>query len=363
MIRKKEFKSKPYITEEMVQVVADIVRSGEISGFSASDPDKLNGGYYVKELERKWAEVHNVKYAISVNSATSGLITALRALEVGSGDEVITTPFSFSASWTSIELVGATPVFADVDLETMCLSLTEVRNKMVDSVKAILPVYWNSNNSRWGSLTPHLKIIEDLAQAPSTPCQGDIGVYSLNQPKNIMCGEGGVICTDDDELDRRCRLIRNHGEVQDRNWPGYNFRLTEIQAAIASLQLDHLAWLNNIRHRNWLYLCEELREYQDILVPQLITNRETYSPYCVAFRWLREKRPVSHLVRHSNIGVKMEFEKEGIPVATGVNYLPVDLPNASRLQYEEYLGFFQIGWPNTTEDMDDIVKGFRKVIG
>ena len=163
--------------------------------------------------------------------------------------------------------------------------------------------------------------------------------------------------TNDAELDRRCRLIRNHGENQDPDWIGYNFRLTELQAAVASCQLDELQYLNNIRHRNWLYLCDQLEEYKDILVPQLITNRETYSPYCVAFRWLREGRDT----------VAETLRAEGIPVAIGVPLLPpgclVDLGNVWKLQYFQYLGFFQIGWPNTYEDMDDIVKGFKKVIG
>ncbi len=280
MIRTKEFKSKAYITEEMIERVSQVMREGILSGYSASDPERRSGGFYVQELERKWAEVHKVKHAIAVNSATSGLITALRALEIGSGDEVITTPFTFSATWASIKLVGATPVFADVDLDTMCLD-----GLMPEPLKgkAILPVNWNSNECSL-CYSGRFYIVSDLAQCAGTPLSGDIGVYSLNQPKNIMCGEGGVITTNDDELARRCRLIRNHGENVDPDWTGYNFRLTEIQAVIASCQLDHLEYLNNIRHRNWLYLCEGLKEYEDILKPQLITNRETYSPYCVAFR-------------------------------------------------------------------------------
>ena len=145
MIRTKEFKSKPYITREMIARVIAVMHDGLLSGYSASNPDKLNGGPVVQELERKWAEYHKVKYAIAVNSATSGLITALRALEIGSGDEVITTPFSVSMSWTPIKLVGATPIFADVDLETMCTDITELAFVDKTNLKAILPVNWNSN--------------------------------------------------------------------------------------------------------------------------------------------------------------------------------------------------------------------------
>ena len=352
MIRTKEFKSKPYITREMIARVIAVMHDGILSGYSASNPDKLNGGPVVQELERKWAEVHKVKYAIAVNSATSGLITALRALEIGSGDEVITTPFTVSMTWTPIKLVGATPVFADVDLETMCLDSVDSNGL------CYLPVFWNSNIPRltfyYGDNKPS-PLLSDMAQCAGTPLWGNIGVYSLNQPKNITCGEGGIIVTNDEELDRRCRLIRNHGENVDPNWIGYNFRLTEIQAAIAVEMLNNLDYLNNIRHRNWLYLCDQLREYEDILKPQLITNRETYAPYCVAFRWLRGDRDK----------VAETLRAEGIPVKTGVPTWPVKeqfLPYAETLQYEQYLGFFQIGWPNTYEDMDDIVKGFKKVI-
>lgn len=357
MIRTKEFKSKAYITEEMIEKVSQVMREGTLSGYSASDPERLNGGKYVQELERKWAEVHKVKYAIAVNSATSGLITALRALEIGQGDEVITTPFTFSATWASIKLVGATPVFADVDLDSMCIEFL----KSTPKTKTLLSVNWNSNSS------PFYGRLEDLAQCPGTEMRGEIAVYSLNQPKNIMCGEGGVIVTNDDELDRRCRLIRNHGENIDPDWIGYNFRLTEIQAAIASCQLDHLEYLNNIRHRNWLYLYDQLEQYKDILVPQLITNREIYSPYCVAFRWLPEQfGKFGHYPNRAR--VVETLRSEGIPVATGVPVLPMQAdslttPNVIKLQYMQYLGFFQIGWPNTYEDMDDIKRGFRKVIG
>lgn len=355
MIRTKEFKSKPYITEEMIEKVAKVMREGTISGFHATE---IEGGKYVQEFEKKWAEYHHVKHVISVNSATSGLITALKAVGIGQGDEVITSPFSFSASWSAIKLVGATPVFADVDLETMCLDASTYYTMRY--AKAYIPVYWNSNISplpfpRSSISTVQMPlIIEDMAQCAGSPLQSGIGVISLNQPKNIMTGEGGMIMTNNNELARRCKLIRNHGENIDKNWTGYNFRLTEIQAVIGIEQLKHLEWLNSIRHKNWLYLVKALEEYQDYLVPQKITNPDTFAPYCVAFRWLKGKR---HRVAN-------KLRSEGIPCVTGVNYLPTDkCPNANKLQHEQYLGFYQVGFPNTEEDMNDIVEGFKEVIG
>lgn len=350
MIRTKEFKSKPYITEEMIERVASVMREGTISGFRATE---MEGGRYVQEFEKAWAKYHKVKYAISVNSATSGLITALKALEIDRGDEVITSPFSFSASWSSIKLAGATPVFADIDIDTMCIDEHRAYKliKGNTSIVGLIYVDWNSNTGCSKGLAAFYSIIEDMAQCAGTPHQGYISVYSLNQPKNITTGEGGIITTNNEELARRCKLIRNHGENIDPKWTGYNFRLTEIQAVIGIEQLKHLKWLNEIRHRNWLYLIKELEEYQALFSPQKIICPDSYSPYCIAFRWLKGDR--------DNVANKLRAE--GIPCVTGVNYLPASLPNADKLQ-SQYLGFYQVGWPNTEEDMQDIIKGFRKVI-
>ncbi len=346
----------------MIEKVASVMREGVISGFRSTD---MEGGKYVREFEQKWANYHQVKHAISVNSATSGLITALKACGIGQGKEVITTPFSFSATWSAIRLAGATPVFSDVELATMCLDW-ERTLQYVCLAKGIMQVAWNGNAGRTHHLTAatsrhHLYLIEDAAQAPGIlhgdqylGTFGDLGVVSLNEPKNIATGEGGMIMTNDDELARRCKLIRNHGENIDREWTGYNFRLTEIQAALGIMQLEKLEYLNGIRRKNWLYLCKELEQYSDYLVPQLFTNPDTCAPYCAAFRWLKGNRGE----------VANKLRSEGIPCVTGVNFLPTDkCPNANKLQHKQYLGFYQIGWPNTEEDMDDIVKGFKLIIG
>ena len=429
-VRTKEFKSKPFITGEMIDRVTSLMREGrltrfigsrvpgtiEILGLKSSQVENMINGFSflggtgVTGFESKWSKIHEVDYSIGVNSATSGLTAAIMALDIGPGDEIICSPFSFTASATSIILANAIPVFADIDPDTFCLTPQAAKDSITDSTKAIMPIHWNSNAGNLDEIISiaknnGLKVIEDASQAPGIRYKGkflgthgDVGVFSLNEPKNIMTGEGGMIVTNTSEIAAKCRLIRNHGEsIPDQdssddfviNAIGYNFRLVELLAEIGIGQLDHLDYLNKIRQENYTYLVKELvQEFGENLIPQKITHLESYSPYTAGFRWLSGKSKI-----HRNV-VADVLRSEGIPVGSGIprlmsenplfqrqlaygrNHCPFSchlykgrgkysiphLPNAKRLQYEEYLGFFQIGWPNTIEDMDDIIKAFRKIM-
>ena len=429
-VRSSEFRSKPFITEEMIERVGSLLRGGrltrfigspvsgtnEIIGLKSSETDNSSeafsvlGGPSVRKLESMWAMLHRVDYAVAVNSATSGLTAAIMALDIGPGDEVICSPFSFTASATAIVCANAIPVFADIDLDTFCLSTEAAKNSITESTKALMPIHWNGNAGDLEGLLAlarreKLKVVEDAAQTPGIlykgkflGTHGDAGIYSLNEPKNIMTGEGGIIATDSKDVATKCRLIRNHGEgIVDQdaaddliiNAIGYNFRLVELLAEIGIMQMDQLTYLNRIRQENYTYLVKELvREFGGYLIPQNITHCESYSPYTAGFRWISNETKV-----HRDV-VANVLRSEGIPVASGVyrlisdnplfqrqlaygkkhcpfschlykrwgKYSIPELPNAKRLQNEEYLGFFQIGWPNTIEDMSDIVAGFRKIV-
>ena len=429
-VRTSEFGSKPFITDEMIEKVGALMREGRFTRFVGSpvpgtneilglksaevvelgDDECFLGGPSVRKLESKWAKLHKVDYAMAVNSATSGLTTAIMAADIGPGDEVICSPFSFTASATSIVLANAIPVFADVDLDTFCLSPQAAEAGITESTKAIMAIHWNSNAGDFDAImslakSKNLKVVEDAAQAPGMlykdkflGTHGDAGVFSLNEPKNIMTGEGGIIVTNDREVASKCRLIRNHGEaIPDQNSSddfvinavGYNFRLVELLAELGVYQVDQLAHLNNIRKENYTYLVKKLvGELGEYIKPQKITHLESYFPYTAGFRWLSKESGI-----HRDI-VAHVLRSEGIPVASGVsrlmsdnplfqrqlafgkNHCPFschlyqrkgkysipDLPNAKKLQSEEYLGFFQLGWPNATKDMDDIIEGFRKII-
>lgn len=238
-----------------------VVRSGVLSAYIGAPGDGFMGGTEVKAFEAKAADYFGVKHALGVNSWTSGLIAAVGAIGVEPGDEIITTPWTMSATAMAILHWNAIPVFADIDAKSFNIDPDSVRALIGPRTRAILAadIFGQSADMRAlrAICDEHgLKLITDTAQAPGSRTAGgytgtraDIGGFSLNYHKHIHCGEGGILVTDDDKLAEKLALIRNHAESvvkSDRpadlaNMIGYNFRMGEIEAAIASSQLDKLA--------------------------------------------------------------------------------------------------------------------------
>ena len=239
-----------YIEEAMVAM--SVVESGVLSKFLGSwDPD-FYGGSKVQEFERAWQKYFKVKYAVTVNSWTSGLIAAIGAIDIEPGDEIIVSPWTMCASATAILHWNAIPVFADIENETFNLCPKSVLKNISKHTKAILAIDIFGHPCDLDSLQKiadkhNLKLITDTAQSPGslykgryTGTQSDVGGYSLNYHKHIHTGEGGVIVTNDKKIYEKLQLIRNHAEavVEDKgvndlvNMIGYNFRLGEIESAI-----------------------------------------------------------------------------------------------------------------------------------
>lgn len=268
---------------EEEEAVLRVLRSGKLSTFLGTWHDDFFGGPEVRALESEWAEYFGVKHAISVNSATSGLYAAVGACGISPGDEVIVSAYTMSASATAALVYGAIPIFADIEEDYYCLDVASIESKITSRTKAIIVVdifgqpydapAINALAKKHG-----LYVIEDTAQAPGAMLGdkfagtlGDIGIYSLNYHKHIHSGEGGIIVTNDDILADKIRLIRNHAEavlsargIQNKseliNMVGYNYRMTEIEAAIARCQLRKLPTLLTQRLENTTYLNEKLAQ-------------------------------------------------------------------------------------------------------
>ena len=244
------------IGEEEVGAAKEVVESGVLSQFLGCwDPD-FYGGPKVQQFERECETFFSVKYAVSVNSATSGLIAALGAIGIEPGDEVIVSPWTMCASATAILHWNAIPVFADIDRETFNLDPKSIEATITPYTKAIMSVDIFGQSADMEAIMLiakkyNLKVISDSAQSPGVSYKGkyagtlaDVGCYSLNYHKHIHTGEGGICLTDDSSLAERMQLIRNHAEavvenkgVQDlTNMIGFNFRLGEIEAAIEVLE-------------------------------------------------------------------------------------------------------------------------------
>ena len=266
-VRTRPFPPYNPIGEEERKAVLEVLDSGNLSQFLGTWGPQFYGGPRVQRLEREWADYFGARHAISLNSGTSGLYAAVGAAGLGPGDEVVVPPYTMSASVAGVLVYGATPVFADIEPETFCISPAAIERAVTPRTKAIVAVDLFGHPADFDAINEiarrhRLTVIEDAAQAPAatykgrwTGCLGDMGVFSLNYHKTIHCGEGGVVATDDDTLAERLRLIRNHAEAvaDDRgdhahvDLIGFNYRMTELEAAIAAEQLKKLEALTHAR--------------------------------------------------------------------------------------------------------------------
>jgi perosamine synthetase len=232
---------------------------------------QLAQGGCVAAFERSFARFCGVREAVAVTSGTAALHLALLAHGVGPGDEVITSAFSFAATANVILLVGAMPVFVDIEPETFTLDVHLVKAALTARTKALLPVHLYGHPCEMEPLVSlaeryRLALIEDACQAHAATVQGKqvgsfgTGCFSFYATKNITTGEGGMITTDDAELAERLRLLRNHGQSERyvHTMPGYNLRMTELQGALGVVQMEKLEHLTQQRIANAAYLTQEL---------------------------------------------------------------------------------------------------------
>lgn len=237
--------------------VMEVLDRGLLSGFYGSPGEEFLGGPAVRALEEEWCALFECRHAVSVNSATSGLVAAMGAVGVGPGDEVIVPAWTMSATAVAPIAYGGVPVFVDVEDGFFCLDQAAVEAAITPRTKAILAVNLFGHPAALHALrrladARGIYLVEDNAQGPLAREDGryagtigHIGVFSLNVHKHLQCGEGGVCTTEDDGLAERLQLIRNHGEnvvgptgvTNLANGFGYNLRMTETTAAIARAQI------------------------------------------------------------------------------------------------------------------------------
>jgi perosamine synthetase len=253
--------SKPLLAHEERLALLDVLDSG-----------MLAQGSRVRQFEAEFATYCGVQHAIATSSGTTALQTALLAHGVTAGDEVITTPFTFIASANAIQSSGARPIFVDIDPVTYTLNPAGIEAAITPRTRAILPVHLYGCMADMPAILDiahrhNLLVIEDACQAHGAQINGRYagsfaaGCFSFYPSKNMTTGEGGMITTDDEQLARRCRLIRNHGmdEQYVHEMVGYNYRLTDLQAALGLVQLRRLGDLTEKRISNATYLSEHLQ--------------------------------------------------------------------------------------------------------
>jgi len=262
--------AKPILGKEEEIAIREVLQSGN-----------LVQGEKVKQFERKFASYVGVRHAIAIANGTMALDLALKSLGIGVGDEVVTPAFSFIASSNCILYQGAKPLFADIHRKTFNINPPNVAKKITAKTKAIIAVHLFGHPAEMDELNEiaeprGIPIIEDAAQAHGARYKrrragglGDIGCFSFYATKNMTTGEGGMITTNSDELARKTRLLRDHG--QDRKYHhiilGYNYRMTEVTAAIGVAQLRKLDKFNKKRRENAETLTKEIKKITGLTPP------------------------------------------------------------------------------------------------
>ena len=274
----------PDVSEAEIESVTAAVRSG----WWAKGPRTI-------EFEKKFAEYVGAKHCIGVNSCTAALHLALLTAGIGPGDEVITTPLTFASSANTILHVGATPVFADIDMDTGLIDPAEIERKITPRTRAVVPVHYSglaADIGRIGELCDAhgLFLSEDAAHAVETRYNGELighhprGTvsYSFYATKNLACGEGGALVTDDDDIAQRARVLSCHGMSagawnrygKEGSWrydieePGYKYNMFDIQASLALVQL---ARMDDMQRRR--FACVQVYEEAFRDVPELILQK------------------------------------------------------------------------------------------
>ena len=410
-VRSALFPAHLTIGEEEKQAVNKVLDSGVLSNYLGTHHENFMGGTFVRECEQAWASYFGAAHALAVNSNTSGLIAALGAIGIGPGDEVIVTAYSMSASATAPLIYGATPVFADVEPDMFCLDPNSIEAVITENTRAIVIVDlfgqpFDANAIRAIANKHNLKIIEDCAQAPGATLNGkkagllgDIGVFSLNYHKHIHCGEGGILLTNDDDLAQRIALIRNHAEsvVESmgvsnlENMIGYNFRMTEIEAAIAHCQLKKLDSLLEKRRDRVQYFESKMAGFEALTMPA-VREGATHAYYTHPCLWnedLKVNRDVFIKAVQAELACFELREKEGVklnvgyvrpiyslaafqqrvsmgrghdPLATAWQDFSTSLcPVVENLHYRQLVVHEFIVPSMQNSDIDDVVNAFEKV--
>lgn len=318
-------------------------------------------GPEVSAFEEEAAQALKVKHAIGVNSGTDALVIALRALGVGPGDEVITSPFTFISTAEAISLVGATPVFADILPSTFNLDPAAVRTLVTERTKAILPVHLYGQTADMSSLKAiagehNLVVLADAAQAfgavaggMSAGALGHAATFSFYPTKNLgACGDGGLVTTNDDGVAERVRQLHGHGGVGRDTYVavGYNSRLDELQAALLRVKLPHIQRWNDRRRELAARYDEALADLPGVRTPTVKEGVEhVYHQYTVRIADGR-RDAVRDALTASGVASMVYYAKplhlrpvyatgQSLPVAEQASAEVLSLPIAQTLRDDE----------------------------
>ncbi len=369
--------ARPCIGEEEVNRVAEVLRSG-----------MLAQGKLVEEFENEFASYVGSKYAVAVSNGTAALHVALISLGIGPGDEVAVPSYTFYATASSVILSGAKPVFVDVDPKMGTMDPEDLRRKLTPKVRAVIPVHIHGHPADLDSIRDVLGdrevfLLEDAAQAHGALYKGrkvgsigEAGAFSFYPTKNMTTGEGGIITTDDEYIYQKARAIRDQGQVSkyEHHYVGFNYRMTEINAAIGLAQLNRLDEFNSRRREIASRYTEEL---SDIVETPFIAEWAEPVWHLYPIRVGTKRDEIVKMLRERGVLARpaypMPLQKQPVMsklsereynylhvLFEGVDYSGVETPNAERLTREIlYLPIFHC---MKDEEVDRVIREVKAVL-
>ncbi len=317
--------SKPIIQKDEYNAVKKVLKSG-----------MLATGPKTKEFEEKFADLCGTKYAVAVTNGTAALHTALQAA-ISPGDEVIIPPFTFVATANAVLMAGGKPIFADINQNTYNIDPKQIEKVITKKTKAIMPVNLYGQAADYTAINKIAKkhkliVIEDAAQSVNASQKnkisgslGDLACFSLYATKNVMCGEGGIVTTNNKKYFEKMMEFRNHGQPMGKRYEyvalGFNYRISDVLSAIAVEQLKRIEWLTKKRQEIARQYDSAFKDIKGLLIPHIEKgNTHVYHQYTL--------RVTSDFPK-SRDELKKYLEKKGIQSNI---YYPIPLYEVSHLK-------------------------------
>ena len=370
-VRKKPFPKWPIFDEREKEFLLQALESGRWGV----------GGKLQEEFEKKFADFQDAKHALLCSSGTTALKIALKALGISPGDEVIIPAYTFIGTAIAVLDLHAKIIYADISLETCTIDIESVKNKITEKTKVIIPVHFAGRPADMDAVREfaeekNLSILEDAAQAHGAEWKnrrvgaiGDAGAFSFQSSKNITAGEGGAITTDDDKLASAAWSLRNVGRPRGGPWYehriyGWNYRITEWQAAILLAQLERAPKLMEKRDSSARYLDKLLMEVDGVEPLPNDPRVSRHAHHLYVFRY--DPTEFNGLEKELFI---QALREEGIPCNAGYrplysySFLPRSspLPNTEKAAYIEAVWIPQPVLLAEKEDLEDIIIGIEKI--
>jgi perosamine synthetase len=371
---------RQWIDDDDIEAVVEVLKG-----------DYLTTGPYISKFEQAVAQYVGAKYAVAFSNGTAALHGACFAAGISEGDEVITTPMTFAASANCVLYQGGTPVFADINEKTYNIDPNKIEEKINDKTKAIIPVDFTGQPVELDRILEiakkhNLIVIEDAAHALGATYKGrkigsisDMTMFSFHPVKHITSGEGGIITTNNEEYYEKLLQFRSHGITREKNklneyhgpwyyemqFLGYNYRMTDIQAALGASQLKKIDKFIELRRKYVEMYNEAFKDMDEIITPfQHEDGESSWHLYIIRLKLdqlTASRREIFEALQQQNIGVNVHYIPVYFqPYYQQLGYKKGICPKAEKL-YEEIITL-PLFPAMSEEDVNDVIKAVKRTI-